>query len=583
MNRKNVPSLFAAGLTFALVCVWMQIAIGNASNPPASKTGAPNENTCIQCHGGTAGTGSTSMIFGANETQYVPGQTYTIQVNVTDATKLRFGYEITALAGGVGASVGTFTVTNINQTRLLSGTVTGFSRTYVSHRSASSVQNWSFDWTAPPTDIGPITFFLSGVAANNNNNDNGDKVYATSFTISAVPPPAPVASFGFSQNNLCPGESITFSDSSSHAATYQWTFPGGNPASSTLANPIVNYANPGIYSAQLIVSNVTGSDTLLIDSFITVNSPPTMAALSNPASCFGGSDGSLLLTVSGTSGFSYLWSNGSTSANPTGLQAGSYSVTVTDGNGCTASSTFVVGEASEIQLTTNSSPASCGTADGIASVSASGGTPGYTYLWSNGATGASADSLLAGVYSVTVTDSNGCQQTSSVPVSNTGAPTGTVMASPVACFGDANGEIDLTVIGGVQPYSYLWSTGDTTEDLTGLLPGTYSVTVNSADGCILTELGIVTEPAALQIGLSTLPEINGNDGSISANIQGGTAPFSYLWSNGSTDSTISGLSAGTYSLTVTDARGCTKTETATVFLTVSAVGALEEELFRLPK
>ncbi|HEX2900265.1 MAG TPA: Reeler domain-containing protein, partial [Bacteroidia bacterium] len=153
------------GAFFLLLVVGMEI-IGNSNTPPASKTGAPNENKCIQCHGGTAGTGSISMVFGNNETQYVPGQQYTVQVTNLDPTKIQFGFQVTALAGGVGATVGTFGLTNTANTSTQTATVTGFLRKYVSHRAANSNQNWSFTWTAPATDIGPITFFLLGVAAN---------------------------------------------------------------------------------------------------------------------------------------------------------------------------------------------------------------------------------------------------------------------------------------------------------------------------------------------------------------------------------------------------------------------------------
>lgn len=160
MMKTLLKRMGLTAFAFMIVLVVMQIAFGNASAPPAGKTGSPGENRCTQCHSGTAGTGSVSMVFGNNETQYVPGQVYTITTNVTDATKSRFGFQMTALAGGAGPTVGVFAVTNTGNTSAQTATISGSLRKYMGHKSANSNQNWSFQWTAPATDVGPITFFL---------------------------------------------------------------------------------------------------------------------------------------------------------------------------------------------------------------------------------------------------------------------------------------------------------------------------------------------------------------------------------------------------------------------------------------
>jgi PKD repeat protein len=567
-------------LGFLSILIVSQIVFGNAAAPPAGKSGAPGENKCLQCHGGTAGTGSLSMVFGNNETQYVPGQVYAISVNVTDATKLRFGFQITALAGGVGATVGTFALTNTTTTSSQTATVTGHLRKYVSHRSANATQNWSFNWTAPATDIGPITFFLVGLASNNSNSSAGDKVYSLTSTITAVPPPPPVAAVSVTDTSACVGTAVTFEDQSTNSpSTHTWSFPGGTPSTSTAANPSVVYAVSGFYDVTLITGNVTGADTITLTSYIHVYDLPVIIALPTPTSCFGGDNGRINLTATGAGGFTYAWSNGTTAEDPTNLVAGSYTVTVTDQNGCSNTANFIVAEPTEVTLLLSSQPADCGISDGSVMVSPSGGVGPYQYLWSTGDTNATAFNVGAGSYDVTVHDANGCQQIGTVGVSNTGAPSGAASAVEPTCNGDIDGSIDLVVTGGTAPYTYQWSNGASTQDLTGLPAGTYTVTVTSADGCVLTQVVTLNEPTLLTTTVGSTPEISGDDGTATVTVAGGNGGYSYLWSNGQTGATATGLSAGTYSVTVTDSLGCNTSTTVNVSLVISVAGPLTQELF----
>lgn len=579
-NSRALYKAGALGVGFLMLLVGMKVVIGNSNSPVASKTGAPNENKCIQCHGGTAGTGSVSMVFGNNETQYVPGQQYTIQVSTIDPTKVQFGFQITALAGGVGATVGTFTVTNATNTTSQTGTVTGFLRKYVSHRAANGTQNWSFTWTAPATDIGPITFFLVGLAANDNNSDTGDKVYSTTFTITATPPPAPIAFFTTTDTNICEATSVVFADQSTNSpSSYAWFFPGGVPSTSNIANPNVLYAAPGSYDVTLIVSNVSGSDTLFLPNHMVVNAAPTLGSLPNSTSCFAGNDGSINLSPTGAAPFTFAWSNGATVEDISGLTAGGYTVTVTDINGCTSTATYTVNEPSQISLAFTSQSANCGQSNGSATVTPTGGVGPYTFLWSSSATSATTSGLNAGSYDVTVTDANGCQMIGSTGVSNIGAPSGTTSVTDPTCNGDQDGAIDLTIAGGQAPFTYQWSTGASTEDLSGLSAGSYSVTVTSSDGCVLSQVVVVEEPALLTTTVASTPEMAGNDGSATVTPVGGNGGYSYLWSNGETTATITNLAAGTYSVTVKDSLGCSTTANVTVSLVISVAGAIERDPF----
>jgi hypothetical protein len=166
--------------------VSLDLVFGNAGAPPAAKTGAPGEQTCAtQCHTGTvnSGTGNVSISFNGGSNTYVAGQSYPVTVTVTDPTMLRYGFQITALnPGGVGASVGTFTLTNTTNTSAQQGNVGGVRR-YVGHKTAGSNNTWTFQWNAPTSPTGPVTFYASGNATNQNGSGSGDKVYTTSLTV----------------------------------------------------------------------------------------------------------------------------------------------------------------------------------------------------------------------------------------------------------------------------------------------------------------------------------------------------------------------------------------------------------------
>ena len=210
-------------------------------------------------------------------------------------------------------------------------------------------------------------------------------------------------------------------------------------------------------------------------------------------SCNGGTNGSASVTPSGgTPGYTYSWSpSGGTAATATGLAAGSYTVTVTDANGCTATRNYLLTQPSAISTATGSQTnVSCnGGTNGSASVSPSGGTPGYTYSWSpSGGTAATATGLAAGSYTVTVTDANGCTATRNYFLTQPSViSTATGSQTNVSCNGGTNGSASVTASGGTPGYSYSWSpSGGTAATATGLAAGSYTVTVTDANGCTAT-------------------------------------------------------------------------------------------------
>ncbi len=289
-------------------------------------------------------------------------------------------------------------------------------------------------------------------------------------------------------------------------------------------------------------------------------------------SCFGLSDGSASSTATGGTGaYTYSWTTIPVQTTPaaSSLSAGTYSVTITDANGCTATDTAIVGEPApliaSVQLVSN---VTCfGNLDGVLSASATGGSQVYFFTWSNGGNTQSISNAGAGLHYVLVMDTAGCYDTASVFVNEPDVLAISDSISNVSCFGLSDGQVILTVTGGTQAYTYSWSDGSVASTLTAAA-GNYTVTVTDANGCTLSGSYTITEPAVLSVLTAAFDaSCNGScDGQVVAIIQGGTSPYSYSW----TDPTISGaagldLCAGIYCVTATDDHGCTATVCDTVF------------------
>ncbi|SHJ07313.1 Por secretion system C-terminal sorting domain-containing protein [Hymenobacter daecheongensis DSM 21074] len=300
-------------------------------------------------------------------------------------------------------------------------------------------------------------------------------------------------------------------------------------------------------------------------------------------SCFGGSNGaaSVNTATGGVAPYTYNWTPGNPTGDGTtsvtGLTAGTWTVTVTDATNATATQSFTITQPPALAVTPASQTnISCfGGSNGAASINLpTGGVGGYTYNWTPGnPTGdgtRSVTGLTAGTWTVTVTDANSCTATQSFTITQpASAVNGTTVVTNVACFGGSNGAINLTPTGGVGGYTFLWNNGATTEDRTGLTAGTYSVTITDANSCTRTISGItITQPASplATTGSQTNVTTNGgSDGTATVSVSGGTSPYTYSWSpSGGTGATASGLTAGTYTVTVTDANGCTTTRSFTI-------------------
>ena len=359
--------------------------------------------------------------------------------------------------------------------------------------------------------------------------------------------------------------------------------------------------------------------------------------------CFGEQTGSIDISVTGgTEPYSYLWNNNAIQEDLDSLYAGSYSVTVTDANDCTVSGSATIEEPPQLSVVFTPDDTICIEQSTTISALVNGGTPGYSYLWDNGSTDSSieVDENDSTVFFITVTDTNGCTVTGNIAVNifppllidlvitddsiclgdeisieinaygGTGGPYNYMMdggivdtifvdnpeqthiyniyvsdgcsekndsikvevlsqpylyidKSDILCYGEQTGSIDLSVTGGTEPYSYLWNNNAIQEDLDSLLAGSYSVTVTDANGCTVSGSATIGEPPQLSVVFTPDDTICIEQlTTISALVNGGTPVYSYLWDNGSTDSSIEvdENDSTVFFVTVTDTNGCTVTE-----------------------
>ena len=287
-------------------------------------------------------------------------------------------------------------------------------------------------------------------------------------------------------------------------------------------------------------------------------------------SCNLGNNGTATVNPNGgTPGYSYLWSNGQTTQTATGLSSGNYNCTVTDAKGCAVTSgNIFIFQPTNLTSTIQQTSVSCnGGGDGQAIVNTSGGTPGYSYLWNNGASTQSISGLTFGSYSCLITDANGCSITKNITVTQPNPLLESTTINDVSCFNGNDGDVTIIVVGGTAPYNYIWNTGATVNTINNLTSGNYICDVSDANGCIIPTISTnVNNPTDLFYSVATnmVSCRGGNNGSATVNVSGGNPGYTFLWSNGSINQTINNLTAGNYTCTITDANGCTKQATANI-------------------
>ncbi|NNM16316.1 MAG: hypothetical protein HKO56_06640, partial [Bacteroidia bacterium] len=368
---------------------------------------------------------------------------------------------------------------------------------------------------------------------------------------------------------LCFGDqngSVDVSSISGGVPPYQYFWSSGD------TTPLVANLVPGTYN--LFVTDANGNSAMSQET-ITQPAQISLSVTNTSVSCNGGMDGTIDLTVTGGVGpFGYVWSNMQGIQDPGAVSAGTYTVTVTDlysGSSCNATISTTITEPSVLTGNISVSNTTCNSiADGSLDLSVNGGTMPYTYAWSNNEVTEDISGLAAGTYTVTVTDANGCTLELSETITQPAALQLSITNTPVTCNGGADGTIDLTVNGGVGPFGYVWSNQSTTEDLSSLTAGSYSVTVtdlHSGLNCNATISTMIIQPSAVDVQITASTNVTGNglsNGTATAQASGGTIPYTYLWSDGQIGQNATNLPVGTYTVTATDANGCTDETTVII-------------------
>ncbi|HEU4717249.1 MAG TPA: SprB repeat-containing protein, partial [Bacteroidia bacterium] len=381
--------------------------------------------------------------------------------------------------------------------------------------------------------------------------------YQTTTCATCQPSPTTLALTPTSTQASCSACDGTASVTPNPSGPYNYSWLPGGQTSQTATN-LCSGSYTVTVSANCILSTAT----------VTVSNPANLAATAaqTNVSCNAGSDGTATVSPSGGTGpYTYSWSpSGGTGPTASGLSAGLYVCTITDANGCTFQQGVIITQPAPMALNVIGTNVQCnGMNNGSAVAAVSGGSPGYSYSWSPaGGTGDTATALSPGNYSVTITDANGCSAGGSVAITEPPVLTDMITTVPVGCFG--MGSATASPSGGSGSYTFQWQTGGTSATEANLTVGTYTVLITDANGCFLVDTANITSVGAITVqpSYTNISCFGNNNGTATVNSSGGNPPYSYSWSpSGGNNATATNLTPGTYTCTITDANGCTATQT----------------------
>ena len=564
-NFKTIPDLDSLNQGFYYVLV----TDANGCNDTISATVLdPNNSmilsivkTDVQCFAGSDGTINLSVQYGT------PGYSYTWNTGAStqDLNNLPIGtYAVDVTDTN---SCGAFISVVINQPATpVSGTISSVDvlcRTLatgsIDVNVAGGITPYTYLWTNNQTsqDIQNLTAGIYSVTVKDSHNCIlvlSDTIFEPATVVTATENHVNVKCFGFNTGAI---------DITPAGGVGNYTYLWSNSETSQDIDTLV----AGNYSIT-----ITDGNNCILPVSVTITQPTAPLSLTTTitnVSCFGGSNGIVNLTPSGgTAPYTYFWSDSTTNQDLVNYPFGTYSVVVTDTNNCVDSIIGIITQPTLIVINGSTTPVIChGDATGTATVVANGGTPGYSYLWSNGDQNALNDTIITGSYSVIVTDSLGCQDSLTVFVNEPTLLTSTTTHIDNPCYGNSVGSVSVIPAGGIAPYTYSWSNFATSATTSNLIAGVYTVIVTDSNNCIVNDTSEVLQPLApLNINFLTSDVLcfNGTTGAIDATTSGGTTPYAFSWNTTAVSEDISNLPIGIYTLTVTDDQNCVLVKTDTI-------------------
>ncbi len=578
---KFITILFVAAFSFIV-----QQAISNGSGAPTGLTGAPSEGNCTSCHTGqsvVSGSSNISVYTNMTNGEYIPDSIYQIKIVARKTSCVKFGFSTTMLNSNASPTkLGTLQVpSGSTKVQLTTGT-----RDYMTHTSSGTSAlytdstEWNINWKAPATLSGTANLYIAMNATNNSGTNAGDQIHTNSFSFPQTTN-VPVASITTNVNTVCQGDSILFQGSATNnPLTYQWTFPGGTPATSALSSVWVKFASAGNKVCSLRVANAIVNSAYTTKT-VTILGNPSNGIVYNSAQALCTGDSILLANVFNSATYSYQWQkdgnniSGAISYQYYAKSSGSYRIIVSNSNGCNVITTPVTLNFNirpDATLTTLNGTVGC-IGDSIRLKIPGGNNLTYSWYKNNVLLTQTSDSGLyvktAGSYYVKIGTTTGCDNTSNtLAIAFNAQPTGSITAvSDSICSGDS---LKLTASTTDTIATYQWYrnsnsiNGATSLNYYAKVSGAYTVDLISNRGCKAT-----FGPKNIKVNIA--PAANFID-SIKANCVyelkvRNTGNYTYQWSRdgilfNSTDTQVTASQSGTYTLKVSNSTGCTITSNA---------------------